>query len=127
MEKTWKPTAAGILNIVAGVTGLIAVLGLIIAIIVVGGSFMFWQTIPEIAPGVNAPFVQSILLIITIPLAIVSILALAGGVYALQRKMWGLALAGSIASILASIPLLGGLPVGITATVLMALSKEEFE
>jgi len=127
MEKTWKPTAAGILNIVAGVVGLIAVLGLIIAIIVVGSSFMFWQAIPEIAPGVNAPFVQSILLIIAIPLAIVSILALVGGVYALQRKIWGLALAGSIASILASIPLLGGLPVGITATVLMALSKDEFE
>ena len=62
-----------------------------------------------------------------IPLAILSILSLVGGIYAVQRRKWGLALAGSISAIFASIPLLGGLPVGITATVLTALSKSEFE
>ena len=47
--------------------------------------------------------------------------------YTLRRKIWGLALAGAISSIFASIPLLGGLPVGITATILVSLSKNEFE
>jgi len=48
------------------------------------------------------------------------ILPLLGGIYALQRRKWGLGLAGSIAAIFGSIPL------GIVATVLMALAKDEF-
>jgi len=120
MEKTWKPVAAGILNIISGAVGLIAVLGLIIAILVTGGFAI---------PGTEAVpiFVPSLLTGIAVPLAIFSMLCLAGGIYAIQRKLWGLALAGSIAAIFASIPLLGGLPVGITATILTALSKNEFE
>jgi hypothetical protein len=52
---------------------------------------------------------------------------LIGGIYTLRRKIWGLALAGAISSILASIPLLGGIPLGKAATILVALSKDEFE
>jgi hypothetical protein len=120
MEKTWKPTVAGILEIVSGAVGLIAVFGLGIAIGVTGGFFI---------PGTEhiPNFVSSLLTGIAISLAITSILSLVGGIYTLQRKLWGLALAGSIAAILASIPLLGGLPVGITATILTALSKNEFK
>jgi len=120
MEKTWKPVVAGILDVVSGAVGLIAVLGLIIAIFITGGCAI---------PGTgDVPlFVPSLLTGIAATLAIFSVLSLVGGVYALQRKLWGLALAGSIAAIFASIPLLGGLPVGITATILTALSKGEFE
>jgi hypothetical protein len=120
MEKTWKPVVAGILDIISGAVGLIAVFGLIIAIFVTGGFAI---------PGTEAVpiFVPSLLTGIAVLLAILSTLCLAGGIYALQRKLWGLALAGSIAAIFASIPLLGGLPVGITATILAALSRNEFE
>lgn len=119
MEKTWKPTVAGILDIVSGAIGLIAVFGLLIAISITGGLYI---------PGTEQipKFVPSLLTGISVPLAILSILSLVGGIYAVQRKKWGLALAGSISAIFASIPLLGGLPVGITATVLTALSKDEF-
>jgi hypothetical protein len=51
----------------------------------------------------------------------VGILAIVGGIYALQRKIWGLALAGSIAAFFPSWIL------GIAAIVLTALSKNEFE
>ena len=120
MEKTWKPTVAGILNIVSGASGLTVVIGLIIAISVTGGFHI---------PGTEEipRFVPNLLTGIAVPLAIFSILSLIGGIYAVQRKLWGLALAGSISAIFASTPLLGGLPVGITATVLTALSKGEFE
>ena len=120
MEKTWKPTVAGILDIVSGAVGLIAVFGLLIAIVITGGFYI---------PGTEQipKFVPSLLTGIAVPLAILLILSLVGGIYAVQRKKWGLALAGSISAIFASIPLLGGLPVGITATVLTALSKNEFE
>ena len=120
MEKTWKPTVAGVLNIVAGSVGLVAVIGLIIAIIITGGSYL---------PGTDEipKFVPYLLIGIAVPLAIFSVLSLLGGIYAVQRKVWWLALTGSITAIFASIPLLGGLPVGITATILTALSKNEFE
>ena len=120
MEKTWKPTVAGILDIVSGAVGLIAVLGLVIAIGVTGGFYI---------PGTEQipKFVPSLLAGIAILLGILSILSLLGGIYAIQRKKWGLALTGSISAVFASIPLLGGLPIGITAIVLTALSKGEFE
>jgi hypothetical protein len=43
------------------------------------------------------------------------------GIYALQRKKWGLALAGSIVAIF------GSSIMGVLATIFIALSKDEFE
>ena len=65
--------------------------------------------------------VQGVLIIMAVLLAIFSALPLIGGIYAVQRKNWGLALAGSIVAILSSTPL------GIVSTVLVALAKNEFE
>jgi hypothetical protein len=127
IKKTPMPIVAGVLDIISGAVGLIAVLGLIIAIVVIGSPSIFWGNVHGFVPEVSAAFIQNILLVITIPLSIVSLLALIGGIYALQRKIWGLALAGSIAAMIASIPILGGLPVGITATILTAISKGEFD
>jgi hypothetical protein len=109
MQKTWKPVVAGILDIISGAVVLFAVLGLIIAIMVTINA-------DAISGTEDVPlFVPSLLTGLAIPLATTLILSLAGGIYAIQRKIWGWALAGSIGAIFASIPLLGGLPVGITA------------
>jgi len=115
MEKTWKPTVAGILDIVSGAFALIWFIMLIIAIIVTSGAMYFPGT--EAIPG----FVPSILWCLAIPSLIIGILALIGGVYALQRKKWGLALAGSIAVTVF------WFFVGIPAIVFIAQSKNEFE
>ena len=120
MQKTSMPTIAGVLNIVSGAVGLIAVLGLIIAICVTGG---FYIPGTELIPR----FLPNLLTGIAVPLALLSVLSLVGGIYAIQRRKWGLALAGSISAIFASMPLLGGLPVGIASTVLISLSKNEFQ
>jgi hypothetical protein len=126
VKTTPMPIIAGVLAIISGVCGLFVVLGLVIATAVVGGALTFIRDIPGMVPWVIPGVIESILLSVAIPLALVSILALIGGIYALLRRMWGLALAGSIAAILASIPLLGGLPLGIAATILVALSRDEF-
>jgi hypothetical protein len=119
MENAWKPLVAGILEIVSGAVGLVAALGLSIAVSVTGGFF--------ITGTENVPmFVPSFLMFLTVILILSATLTLAGGIYALQRKSWGLALAGAISAVFCSIPLLGGLPVGITAVILIALSKKEF-
>ncbi len=125
MKKTWKPTVAGILNIVAGVLSLLGAIGVIIGIIVFisVGSAPFladmWRDIGDLGVGPNLLII--ILVIAAIFSAILGILPLIGGIYALQRKKWGLALAGSI------IAIFGSFIMGILATIFIAMSKDEFE
>jgi hypothetical protein len=108
MEKTWKPTTAGILCIVAGAIQLI--LGLVAAI--VGGSVAGLASIPGMGTIVAA---------IAIPILILGIISIIGGIYALKRKLWGLALAGSITS------LIGPWLLGIPAIIFVILGKNEFK
>jgi hypothetical protein len=69
MEKTWKPTTAGILCIIAGIIGVIP------GIVIMADSSFGMLGAPSIVLG---------------------IIAIIGGIHALKRKRWGLALAGSI-------------------------------
>jgi hypothetical protein len=108
-KKTWMPTTVGILDIVSGGFGLICAL----MFISVGSVMRFVPDIPT--------YLFPIFTALAVPFAIVGILAIVGGIYALQRKIWGLALAGSIAAFFPSWIL------GIAAIVFTALSKNEFE
>jgi NADH:ubiquinone oxidoreductase subunit 6 (subunit J) len=51
---------------------------------------------------------------------IVGVLGIVGGIFSLQRKRWGWALAGAIAGCLSFLPL------GVGAVVLVAMGKSEF-
>ena len=125
MEKTWKPTVAGILNIIAGVLSLLGAIGVIIGIVVFVcvGSAPFlaymWEDLGDLGIGLN--FLIIILVIAAIFSAVLGIFPLIGGIYALKRKKWGLALAGSI------IAIFGSFIMGILATIFIAMSKDEFE
>lgn len=110
MEKrTWMPTTAGILDIVSGICGLFG--GFVLGIA---------TTVTRVIPQVPH-FVPGILAALTIPLTIVGILAIVGGIYAIQRKIWGLAIAGAIASLFTITVL------GIASIVLTAVAQKEFE
>ena len=119
MEKTWKPMVAGILDIVAGALSAVIWLLLFVGILL----FAFTTGVSSLNIPVEIPPLLGTLgiLVLTIPILILVILAIVGGVYALKRKTWGLALAGSIAAIFISCPL------GIAAIVFTILSKNEFE
>ena len=123
MEKTWKPVVAGVLNIVAGAFSILGFIGVIIGIIVFVPFFLSVGPgpVPEFGHWLVPGFIETILLIAAVFLLIVGILPIVGGIYALQRKKWGLALAGSI------VATIGSAPLGIAATVFTALSKGEFE
>jgi len=108
--RTAMPAIAGALAIASAGLKLLALLGLVAA-----GIFM---AMPASA-GLVAPLAT--LLVITIPLFILLVLAIIGGIFAIQRKMWGLALAGSIAAFLPFSLL------GIASIVLVALSRDEFD
>jgi hypothetical protein len=104
MEKTWKPTVGGILAIVAG--ALQVIMGIAIAAVGgIGGAFIGMGWLSAIGA----------------PLIILGIIAIVGGIYALKRRIWGLALAGSICA------LIGPWILGIPAIVFVALGKGEFK
>ncbi len=121
METTWKPIVAGILNIIAGVFNLLGTFFVLIVLVAIGSGILALSTVVNLMPMWLSGIAQGLLIIMAVLLAIFSALPLIGGIYAVQRKNWGLALAGSIVAILSSTPL------GIASTVLVALSKNEFE
>jgi len=109
MKKTWMPTVAGILDMVAGglslsVLFLFAVGPMIIMPLNEGTFSLNWSLFLMVIPGLA-----------------IEALAIVGGVFAIQRRKWRWALAGSIAAFFPSWPL------GIAAIVLTILSKNEFE
>ena len=86
-EKTWKPTAAGILCISAGVIVMIPGIALALFFAYLGTG---WSSFIDAAP----------LIII-----IAGIIPIVGGIYALRRRIWGLALAGSIFALIVPVTL----------------------
>jgi hypothetical protein len=105
MEKTWKPTTAGILSIVAGS---FAVIGGLVAGLIGGliGGFL------------GLPWTG----VFGIPSLIFGIIAIVGGIYALRREVWGLALAGAICALIGPWFILG-----LLAIIFVSLGKGEFE
>jgi len=119
MEKTWKPMVAGILSIVAGALSAILWFLLILGILM----FAISSRASNFDITIDAPgnIVMLLLILMSVPFLAICILSIVGGIYALKHKIWGLALAGSIAAIIISWPL------GVAATVFTAISKNEFE
>jgi hypothetical protein len=107
-QTTWKPTTAGILNIIAG------------AMAIIGGALVapMWRmmTWPHMGMSVQ-PLVGS-----AIPMIILGVVAIVGGVYALKRRIWGLALAGSICALFGPWFILG-----VLAIIFVTIGKNEFE
>lgn len=115
MDKTWMPAVAGILAVVSGALGLIASYVLVI-LGTVGSAVLSFVEVEILAFVPGAVFSA-----IAIPLFVVGILAIVGGVFALQRKRWRWALAGSVAAFFPCRLL------GIAAIVLTVLSRKEFD
>jgi Na+/phosphate symporter len=121
--KTWKPTTAGVLNIITGAFNALGVIGLIIAIIVIssGAYTVHMHFLPPADAPLILPILTNILVLILVITIIQTVLPIVGGVFALQRRKWGWALAGSITAIL------GMFPLGVASTIFVSMAKEEFE
>jgi hypothetical protein len=105
VKKTWKPTTAGILSIIAGAFGLFGGIGI--------GSLGGYLGYLTGMGGLGAAF--------GIPLAVLGIVAIVGGAFALKRRVWGLALAGAICA------LFGFNILGILAIIFVSMGKKEFK
>ena len=111
IEKTSKPIIAGILILISGVLGILGTISYLIGLGEAGSYF---------GKGEIPPFVPSIIFEIPILSLIIALVALIGGVLALQRKRWGWSLICSVAAILSFILL------GLPAIFLIALAWDEF-
>ncbi|MBN1191616.1 MAG: hypothetical protein JXA46_17825 [Dehalococcoidales bacterium] len=116
MDTKWMPTVAGILNIVVGSLSLVG--GILSAFLI--GAFFSDSYDHYSGQGLSALMVW---MVIFTPLFIISLLALAGGIFSLLKKTWGMALAGSIAASLT----LWACPLGIISIVFVAISRYEFD
>ena len=114
--------AAGVMEIVSGVISLIAFIALVIATAVTGsisqGWWGWWDYVPYTS-GID--IATAVLIPITIVVGIVGVLSLVGGIFALQRKKWGLVLTGSILSLFPTFIL------GLLAIIFTRITKNEFE
>ncbi|MFC2024682.1 hypothetical protein ACFLTJ_03845 [Chloroflexota bacterium] len=121
MEKTWKPTTAGILTIIAGCLGIGAgaLLTLLAIPLGVGGAVAGFLGQTEILGGLLGGL-AGFLGVIGAGIIGVGIVALIGGIYALRRRVWGFALAGAILATIASTPL------GVLAIIFVSMGKKEF-
>jgi hypothetical protein len=108
MERTWKPTTAGILTMISGCYGVgmgawvIAWGGVMTPLAELGGVYAL--------PGNSAIGI--------------GIVALIGGIYALRRKVWWLVLTGAILA-LPLFPI--GTVLGIPAIIFVSQGKKEFD
>ena len=125
-----KSRIAGILSIVSGGLGTIISLILLIGILMMSVAMNLMGNIGDYDYGTNGKMlqVQSIfgLLIafyalIFIVMLVGSVMSIIGGVFALKKKRWGIALAGSICSVIAFIPS------GVAALVFFILGKDDFQ
>jgi len=107
-REKWEPRVAGILDIISGV---LAIIGYVV--LVNFGSFsVFIKDIPVSS--------RYIMFGISEVLAISGLIAIVGGIFALNRRAWTMALVGSIAALFVS-----ALP-GIAAVILTAISRKDF-
>jgi len=100
-----KSTSAGVLCIIAGTAQMSA--GTVLAV--------------TAALAAELPVPQW-LMYVGIGVAVLGIVSITGGVFALKRRRWGLALAGAICALVA-----GNIGLAIPAILFLSLSKEVFD
>jgi hypothetical protein len=115
-------TAGGILSIIGGASEVIG--GLIMVVLTMSTRILLRLALLPFHPGDwferIIPVIPTWLIIVGVPLLVLGIIAIVGGVSALRRKDFGLSLAGAICALPSHI-------LGILAIIFVSLSKKEFE
>ena len=117
MERTWKSTAAGVLCIIAGAMGILRTIPMLGGGELAGRRMHMWGSLFNI----QSAFGEVSGVALGIILGVCGTVAIIGGIYTLNRKMWGLALAGAVLAVFVSNFL------GILSVIFVALAKSEFD
>jgi len=122
-ETTPKPLIAGILLIIAGLLGIITwITALTFDISMLDPSLFQTQNV-TITPAQ----IESMINICASVGIVLSIFPILGGILAIQKKLWGGALACSIISLFIIGPLFLSSILGVIALILIATSKNHFQ
>lgn len=114
MKKDWMPVVAGVLEIVAGVCAFIGTAAVIFAVALI-------NYLPEVQEeDVPVELLTGFLVCIGIGLAILGLVGVIGGIFAVRRRGFGWAMAGSIAALFTATPL------GVIALILVLVAEREF-
>ena len=123
-SKSGLLTAGGVLSIIAGVLeviggGIVAGIGIGIKNII-GGTLWPIDRIPWVEWGeIGVGFFPAILIIVGIIIVVLGGIGIAGGISAVNRKSFGLSIAGAIC-------VLPTVLLGILAVIFVSASKKEF-
>jgi len=120
MERTWKPTTAGILSIIAGAVGIGG--GILIALFggILGLVSALVGSLGEILVSGFLGGLGGIIGMIGAAAIGLGTVAIIGGIFALRRRVWGLALTGAILAT-SSMPVLG-----VLAIIFVSMGRREF-
>jgi hypothetical protein len=118
---SYIPLVAGILLIGAGLLGLFTWTSALAL-----DSSMLQSVLPADAP-ITIEQLQSILVTCGIIGCILSVFALIGGIVAVKRKSWGLAIVGGILGIFTIGPIFLGSIISLVGLILVAVSRKEFQ
>ena len=115
------PTLTGILLILAGLLGLLTWASALAV-----DPSMIQSFLPTNSP-ITAAQLQSTLLICGIIGSILSIIALAGGIVALRRRGWGLAMIGSVLGLFTIGPFFLASALALIGLILLVISRKDFQ
>jgi hypothetical protein len=118
---SYMPLVAGILLIGAGLLGLFTWTSALAL-----DSSMLQSVLPPDAP-ITIEQLQSILVTCGIIGCILSILALTGGIVAVKRKAWGLAIVGGMLGLFTIGPFFVGSVMSLIGLILVAISRKDFQ
>ena len=104
-SRSWMPPTAGVLSVASGGLGILT--GLLVGTV-----------LAAIGSIIGAPHAG----VLAVPMMVFGLLAIVGGVFAIQKKVWGLALVGSISALMWPYTLLG-----ILSIIFVSLGKREFK
>ena len=115
--------AAGVLNIISGATHLLGAVFVLIFGWLGDGIFniLWYGMVGTPLTPLAQPLSQELQGTVAIPVLILGLLAIFGGIYSIKRRAWRLALTGSISGTLLTWFL------GIPAIIPTIISKQEFE
>ena len=115
--------AAGVLNIISGATHLFGAIFILIFGWLGDGVFniLWYGMVGTPLTPITQPVAQELQATVAIPVFIISILAIIGGIYAIRGRGWKLVVIGSICGTLLTWFL------GIPAIILTVMSKKEFQ
>jgi hypothetical protein len=116
-----KPLIAGIFLIIAGLLGLFTWSSALAL-----DSSMLQSVLPGDSP-ISVEQLQSILTTCGVIGCVLSIVTLAGGIVAVKRKAWGLAIVGGILGLFTIGPILLGSIISLIGLIIVAISRKDFQ